>query len=224
MLRSLLSFALAFLFVSGPAAAQQPSSQAPHTSAHKKSVKGRSSHAKPEAEPPTRVEVFNGSTSQMQVFNTQSPANAARRGVNPGPAMTRVDVYNGTSKQMQIFSAEPPAGAKTAKSAQRKAPGSQRNAVAMAPVSDVEIFNGTTKERRIFSEAPDEASGLRNRQPVVIGISSSVSEEKGKNTPRVVTAIVTSGSGDERNSQPVTGVSPLPPKRPPYHPMSPDAQ
>jgi hypothetical protein len=224
MLPSLLSFGLACLLVSGPPAAQQTPSQTPHKSSHNKSAKHRSSAGKPDAEPPTRVEVFNGSRSQTQVFNAQPPANAARRGAHPVPAMTRVDVYNGTSKQMQIFSAEPSAGAKTAKSSRGKASRSQRNTVAMAPVSDVEIFNGTTKERRIFSEAPNETSGGRNRQPVVVGISSSASEAKGNNAPRVVTAIVTNGSGDGGNPQPVTGVSPLPPKRPPYHPMSPDAQ
>jgi hypothetical protein len=138
--------------------------------------------------------------------------------------MTRVDVYNGTSKQMQVFTAEPPAGATVAKSASKKRPHSQRNMTAVTPVSDVEIFNGTTKERRIFSEAPDETTGRRNKQPVVVGISSSVYEAKGSNAPRVVTAIVTSGSENEGNAQPVVGVSPLPPKRPPYHPMSPDAQ
>jgi hypothetical protein len=138
--------------------------------------------------------------------------------------MTRVDVYNGTSKQMQVFTAEPPAGATVAKSAGKKRPHSQRNMTAVTPVSDVEIFNGTTKERRIFSEAPDETTGSRNKQPVVVGISSSVYEGKGSNAPRVVTAIVTSGSENEGNTQPVVGVSPLPPKRPPYHPMSPDAQ
>jgi hypothetical protein len=223
MLPSLITFGLACLIGSGTAASQPTPNQTPHTTAHKKIVKKRATVAKPEAELPARVEVFNGSASQMQVFNAQPPANATRRGVKQGPAMTRVDVYNGTSKQMQIFSAEPSASAKIAKSSHRRARRSQSNAVASTPVSDVEIFNGTTKERRIFSEAPDEASGRRNRQPVVVGISSNVSEAKGNNAPRVVTAIVTSGSGDAGNPQPVTGVSPLPPKRPPYHPMS-DAQ
>jgi hypothetical protein len=222
MLPSLLSFGLTCLLVSGPPAAPQTPSQTPHTSAHSKSAKHRSSARKPDAEPPTRVEVFNGSRSQTQVFNAQPPANAVRRGGHAGPAMTRVDVYNGTSKQMQIFSAEPSANSNIAKSSRKTGRRSQRNVATVHPVSDVEIFNGTTKERRIFSEAPDETSGGRNRQPVVVGISSS--EAKGNNAPRVVTAIVTNGSEDGGNSQPVTGVSPLPPKRPPYHPMSSDAQ
>ncbi len=138
--------------------------------------------------------------------------------------MTRVDVYNGTSKQMQLFAADPPTGVNVAKASGKKTRHSQRNMTAATPVSDVEIFNGTTKERRIFSEAPDETTGRRNKQPVVVGISSSVYEAKGSNAPRVVTAIVTSGSENEGNTQPVVGVSPLPPKRPPYHPMSPNAQ
>jgi hypothetical protein len=224
MLPSLVSFGLACLLVSTTPAAQQTPGPTIHSSAHKKTVKRRTSATKPEPEPPTRVEVFNGSASQLQVFNAQPSANPTRGGVNQGPAMTRVDVYNGTSKQMQFFSAEPPAGADVAKSLGKKNPHSLRNMTAVTPVSDVEIFNGTTKERRIFSQAPDEMTGHRNKQPVVVGISSSVYEAKASNAPRVVTAIVTSGSENEGNPQPVVGVSPLPPKRPPYRPMSPDAQ
>lgn len=223
MLPSVVSFGLACLLMSGTAAAQPTPSSTPHVSAPKKTVKSKSSARKPAAEPPTRVEVFNGSTSQMQVFNAQ-PANVARKGANQGPAMTRVDVYNGTSKQMQLFAAEPPTGANVAKASGKKTRHSQRNMTAATPVSDVEIFNGTTKERRIFREAPNEATGRRNKQPVVVGISSSVYEAKGSDAPRVVTAIATGGTEDERNAQPVIGVSPLPPKRAPYHSMSPNAQ
>jgi hypothetical protein len=223
MVPSLVSFGLACLLVSGTPAQQTPGPTI-HTSAHTKTVKRRASATKAEPEPPTRVEVFNGSASQLQVFNAQSPANAASRGATSVPMMTRVDVYNGSSRQMQVFSAEPSVIANDAKSSRKNARRSQRNVAATTPVSDVEIFNGTAKERRIFSEAPDETSGRRNRQPVVVGISSSVSEAKGSNAPRVVTAVVTSGSEDVGNAQPVVGVSPLPPKRPPYHSVSPNAQ
>jgi hypothetical protein len=213
MLRSVISSGFALLLVSGTFAISESHNSGLHRKHHRRHT---AHHA--QAQPaPTRVDVYNGATAQTQVFNAQP----MKPGSKQTPAMTRVDVYNGSSKQMQVFSPEP---APRAASVNAKH-GAQRNIAAAHPVPEVEILNGTTKQRRIFSGTANEMNAPtplhRNSQPVVLGISSSGSDSRTKNASPVVTGI---DSGSPTSAGPVsTGVSPAPPKRPPYRPAPLDA-
>jgi hypothetical protein len=215
MLRFLIRSGFVLLLISGTFSIQQVHGAGSQTSMHKKSVKKHSGSA--EAQPaPTRVEVYNGATAQTQVFNPQLPLREGQ-GEGQGPSITRVDVYNGSSKQMQVFHEEPAQDANSSRPSRRKH-GAQTNIAAAHPVPEVEILNGTTKQRKLFN-GPNELNAPpshRKEQPVVVGIASSGSETK---APPVVTGIESGSGQDGKITPPIAvGVSPAPPKRPPYTP------
>lgn len=162
----------------------------------------------------TRVDVYNGSKAQTQVFDAE-PAPGTKKNTKPAPALTRVDVINGSKKQMQTFSVEPATSPVSKGRAQRN--------VAEARLSDVEIFNGTTKQRRVFKTDGGgqsvPAPVHRNTSPVVVGIATSGAGPKEKSGSGVVTGIDSGRSAPTQSAVPVAvGVAPQPPKRPPYIP------
>jgi hypothetical protein len=222
MLRFVVSAGLCILVSAGLVVAQQTHGASSKVVQHKR-ISKRHHTPKTEASAPTRVDVYNGANTQTQVFNEQ-PANRAKKSANPAPAMTRVDVINGSVKQMQVFSPEPASGAPSEKSSRQTRTHTQRN-VAEANFSDVEIFNGTTKQRRVFkgdARVTDETSTAhRTASPVVVGIAATGAGAREKRAPRVVTGIESGQSAARQQSaEPVAvGLSPPPPKRPPYVPV-----
>ncbi len=223
MLRSVIKTGLFLVLLAGVATAQQAASHDTKVIHHHRHAKHHHAHQASVAAQ-TRVDVYNGSNTQTQIFNdepvSQSKGNA-RPNAKPGPAVTRVDVINGSVKQMQVFNAEPAPGSAKAKTSGSHA---QRN-VAEANLSDVEIFNGTTKQRKVFRQEDSAAGGAaaqarKNGAPVVVGVATSGSETKEKTAPKVVTGIDSGpGVSKEGSNAPVAvGVSPAPPKRPTYVP------
>lgn len=215
MLRIVVTAGLVLL-LSSSALAVQPVHLSRANTAHHKRISKRHHKRKAKAAPvQTRVDVYNGSKAQTQVFN-EEPVSRTRKNGRPAPAMTRVDVINGSEKQMQVFRPEPIPVAPAAKPAGKSR--SQRN-VAEANVSDVEIFNGTTKQRRIFKgdgAASGQVPTQSNRVPVVVGIAATGAEPAERNAQRVVTGIE---SGKPVAADPVAvGVSPSPARRPAYVP------
>lgn len=214
MVRSLVSSAFATLLMSSVPFAELAygGTQPSH---HKTTTNRHTAGSAPAQSKPTRVDIYNGASTQTQMFNPQSAAGRSAQ----APWMHRVDVYNGSSKQMQVFSAEAATGANSSHGKH----GPQRNLAAAHPVSDVQIFNGTMRERRVFNISPGESGQpeplRQNRHPVVVGITSGEPGSNGQSAQPVVTGITSSGSGREGNSSgPVIGTSPSPPKRPPYSP------
>jgi cytochrome c biogenesis protein ResB len=176
-------------------------------------------HRKAKAVPPTRVEVYNGSKTQTQVF-TNEPAKLTRKSARPTPAITRVDVINGSDKQMQVFRAEPELGAQSAKTSRKSH--SQRN-IAQTNIADVEILNGTTKQRRIFKDdgvVNSSVPAQPGATPVVVGIASTGAASAQRGAPPVVTGME-SGT-HSATTGPAVGVAPSPGKRPPYTPAPKD--
>ena len=205
MLSSLAKSGLVFLLATNLLAAQQ----APHTKT-KRRHHPRSAKTAQAAPVPTKVEVHNGAMTQTQVFDAEPPA--SRKST---PGATRVDVINGAQKQMQVFDTAP-----AAKPSKRGSKSGGQPAMASAePVSGVDIFNGSTRERRVFDGTMEDVSGRASRQRVVVGITANGGESKRVGASQVVTGVAASGSAAGKEVQPVTvGVSPRPPKRPPYHP------
>ena len=176
------------------------------------------------------VEVINGANVSTQYFPTQSQGNASQ---------TRVEVINGNVHRTLVFDAE--ATANTTKPVQ---PGKlvKFKGVNGGPAMSVRVINGNQWETRAFAAAPEKAGNSAaveqvRHEPVVVGISSSASENAENNRAPVVVGVASSESLNEPGkSEPVvvqvtsngsdsghavekpvvTDVSPAQPKRPPY--------
>ena len=223
MLRFVVSVGLYLMLLPGGVVAQQGQTKnISSASANSKVVVhhrhvAKRHHRKKATPAPMRVDVYNGSTTQTQVFNDQ-PVSRSKKNGKAAPAVTRVDVINGSVKQMQVFNAEPIGGANS----KTKHKHSQRN-VAQANFSDVEIFNGTTKQRRVFRQeqtpAREPAAPARpNNAPVVVGIAATGTEARAENASSDVVTSVESGRPVATPTPVAVGISPAPAKRPAYVP------
>lgn len=226
LLRFGVSAGLLLMLAAGAAVAQQAHPGTAKPVQHHR-VRARRHHhrRKATAAAQVRVEVYNGSKTQTQVFDDASAARA--RHAKSDASLTRVDVINGSQKQMQVFNAEQALGAHAA--GKRSRGRSQRN-VAEANYSDVEIFNGTTKQRRVFMHEGSSSAGKAptlaqpGTAPVVVGIAATGAEPRETNAPRVVTGITSGSSASTDRAEPGPArVSPLPARRPEYVPAPQDA-